>query len=215
MNVSRRKPVLLLALLSASVLGFCEIATRPAAPAGWKTERWEAGFGSWSRGGFGVAYDVQMPNAYDFQQKCGTAWISDNVDGPDFTIRMSFRPRPKDRQDDFNDYLAHDASQNYQADRSSISFSQTSSFRFGSEPVSRLNFELKNVRFLEDAAGAPAKSGTVRGFWLDGRNLSIIADLRDPERFAVNERIVASARRVSGYGLLDLIRDDIPGLLGC
>lgn len=104
MNVSRRKPVLLLALLSASVLGFCEIATRPAAPAGWKTERWEAGFGSWSRGGFGVAYDVQMPNAYDFQQKCGTAWISDNVDGPDFTIRMSFRPRPKDRQDDFNDY---------------------------------------------------------------------------------------------------------------
>jgi hypothetical protein len=24
-------------------------------PPGWKTERWQAGFGSWARGGYGVA----------------------------------------------------------------------------------------------------------------------------------------------------------------
>ncbi len=215
MKLSRRRLLLLVSVLFLGSLGFCESASRPAAPAGWKTERWQAGFGSWGRGGFGVAYDLQMPQAYDFRQKCGTAWISDDADGPEFAIRLSFRPVAKDRQDDFDDYLAHDGAQNYQRAPSSIAFGKKATERFAGEQLSRLNFELGNVRFLESAGESAAQAGTVRGFWLDGGRLSIISDLRDPQRFAVNERIVASARRTTGYGLLDLLQDDVPGLLGC
>ncbi len=212
---SRGKLLLLVSVLSVAGLGFYWTASRPAAPAGWKTERWQAGFGSWGQGGFGVAYDIQMPNAYDFQQKCGTAWISDDVDGPDFAIRLSFRPAPKDRQHDFDDFLTHDSTRYYDVSPSSIKIDEKSPYSFAAEQMSRQNFALENVRFLEPPDESSAQHGTVRGFWLDGRNLSIISDMRDPKRLAINERIVASARRVSGYGMLDLVSDSIPGLLGC
>lgn len=215
MKFSRRKLLLLVSVLSVAGLGVYWNAARPAAPAGWKTERWEAGFGSWGRGGYGVAYDIQIPNAYDFQQKCGTAWITDDVDGPDFAIRLSFMPVPKDRQHDFEDFLTHDIIRNYEVNPSSIKIGEKSPFRFAAEQMSRLDFRLDNVRFLESPDESSARHGTVRGFWLDGHNISIISDMRDPKRFAIDERIVASARRVSGYGVLDLARDSIPGLLGC
>jgi hypothetical protein len=183
------------ALLALGLLAACA-TPGPPAPPGWKTERWQAGFGSWAQGGLGVAYDLHMPRDYAFQQKCGTAWIADAADGPEFAIRLSFAPNAIDRQRDFETYLKEDATRSSDAP---IVFERKTAYAVGGQPFERENFTL----------------GTARGFWLDGPSLSIIADLRDPRDAATDERIVASLRRVTGYGWSDLLSRRIPGLLGC
>ena len=86
---------MILALLAAADYGRSAIMMGAGTPPGWKTERWQAGFGSWASGGYGVAYDISMPKDYSFQQKCGNAWVSDDPD--EFRLQRSavLPPRPE------------------------------------------------------------------------------------------------------------------------
>jgi hypothetical protein len=209
MNITRRRLLLVLGLLAAADYGRSLLVMRAGEPPGWKTERWQAGFGSWASGGYGVAYDISMPKDYDFQQKCGIAWITDDVDGPDFDARLSFLPDPKDRKRDFEAYLKEDAGRYYEADGSAVKISAKPNFSAGGLQLSRLDFTLDNAKAPD------AGSGRATGLWLEGEKLSIIADLRDRERSEINERIVGSIRKASGYGFTELLARTIPGLMGC
>ncbi len=204
-----------LALIAVADYGCSERTMRYGEPAGWKTERWQAGFGSWGSGGYAVAYDISMPANYHFMQKCGAAWISDDTEGPDFDIRLSFLTVPQDRQYDFQTYLKEDAGRYYEKDPSLLIKGSATTASFAGDKMSRVELKLENVQFLDDDAGGDPKSGDAKGFWLEGDKLSVISDLRDPQRLAINERIVASARKTKGYTLTDLIGRTIPGLLGC
>src|SRR5580698_1490906 len=108
-KMSRRTFLFLLAGLVA-LLGAFDFgrhgATRPALPPGWKTVRWEAGFGSWCCGGYGVAYEISIPENYVFDQKCGTAWINADTDeGHDFLIKLVFDPGRKFSVSDFDNFM--------------------------------------------------------------------------------------------------------------
>ncbi len=190
---------------------------RSGTPSGWKTERWQAGFGSWGTGGFGLAYDISMPKEYDFVQKCGQAWVGQDDDEDDFMIKLSFMSDSKEGDDDFDDYMKSDAQ------RAAIGFGKSlgdietrnaievtmGAFRF-----SRIDLAIKNAR-IDQSQKKSSKIETVRAFRLKGDKLHIIANFRDPELLAVNERIVGSLRRARGFGLVDLLVGAIPNLLGC
>jgi hypothetical protein len=205
-------------LLAALLLGdygrslwMMERGTQP----GWKTERWQAGFGSWARGGYGVAYDISMPKDYSFQQKCGSAWIGDDFDGTDFDIRFTYSPQERDRRADFALYRHEDLGHGYEIDASSVKMDAPSPLIFGKIRFDRTNLIVDEVKTRVEDADEAAPPGPAKGFWLSGEGLSIIADLRDPAGAAVNERIVASIRKANGYGLTELIFGTVPGLLGC
>jgi hypothetical protein len=211
---NRRQFLLIAAALAALDYGRSVVVMRAGEPPGWKTERWQAGFGSWGRGGFRVAYDISMPETYDFQQKCGRAWITDDTDDSDFSVRLSFSPTAKDRELDFNDYLKEDAGGNNEADFAALKMGEPANFRIGELEFSRLDFTRNDAKSTDDAGGKP-RVGSVRGFRLQSGQLSIIADMRDSERAAIDERIVGSIRRAAGHGLTELLAGTIPGLLGC
>ena len=168
MNITRRKLIMILALLAAADYGRSAIMMGMGTPPGWKTERWQAGFGSWASGGYGVAYDISMPKEYDFQQKCGSAWVSDDRDESDFSTRLTFRPDSADRQDDFEVYLKEDAGRNYEGGPTAVKMGAKTNVKVGEFRFSRLDFTL-------DAANAPRcrsdprRTGPARGFWLEGR----------------------------------------------
>jgi hypothetical protein len=207
--------LLMLGALAAADYGRSMLVMRAGEPPGWKTERWQAGFGSWARGGYGVAYDISMPREYDLQQKCGTAWISGEQDDSDFSIRLSFRPDQKDRQNDFEAYLKEDAGRNYEGDRSALKMATKNNVKVGEFRFSRLDFTLDGAKFAAAEAGQGAEAGALKGFWLDGDRLSIISDLREAEAAAINERIIGTVRKASGYGVTELFARSIPGLVGC
>ena len=120
----------------------------------------------------------------------------------DFSIRLSFRPDQKDRQNDFDAYLKEDAGRNYEGDRSAVKMAAKNNVKIGEFRYSRLDFTLDGA---EVAAGEARResAGPVKGFWLDGDKLSIISDLREAEGAAINERIIGTVRKASGYGVTD------------
>jgi hypothetical protein len=215
MKFTRRRFLLLSAVVVGGAFGVAWLTPHPAMPDGWKSEHWEAGFGSWGSGGYGVAYDIQMPKEYDFSQKCGTAWIADGTDGPEFAVRLSFAPNPATRLSDFQDYLSTDGPRNYDVPRTAIRLTAPTEYAIGPEAFARTNIHLDHARWYPEADGEPAKFGPVDGFWLDGSRLSVIADLRDARRAAIDERIVASLQRSRGWAFFDLIGGGIPFLNGC
>ena len=215
MNITRRRLIMILALLAAADYGRSVIMMGMGTPPGWKTERWQAGFGSWASGGYGVAYDISMPKEYDFQQKCGSAWVSDDSDESDFSTRLTFRPDSADRQDDFKVYLKEDAGRNYDSGPTAVKMGAKANVKVGEFRFSRLDFTLDASKAPGAEPGRPSQAGPARGFWLEGDKLSIIADLRDPERAAINERVVGSIRKARGYGFTELFAGTIPGLMGC
>jgi hypothetical protein len=153
-----------------------------------------------------------MPKEYDFQQKCGSAWVSDDSDESDFSTRLTFRPDSADRQDDFEVYLKEDAGRNYERGPTAVKMGAKTNVKVGEFRFSRLDFTLDaaKARYAE----RPTQAGPARGFWLEGDKLSIIADLRAPELAAINERIVGSIRKARGYGFTELLAGTIPGLMG-
>ena len=215
MNVTRRRILIMLAFIAVADYGCSDRLQRAEEPPGWKTERWQAGFGSWGSGGYGVAYDISMPKEYDFQQKCGSAWVSDDPDESDFSARLTFRPDPADRQDDFKVYLKEDAGRNNEGGPTAVKMGAKINVKVGEFRFSRLDFTLDASKAPHAEPGRPTQAGPARGFWLEGDRLSIIADLRDLEGAAINERIVGSIRKARGYGFTELLAGTIPGLLGC
>lgn len=185
-----------------------------AGPPGWKTARWEAGFGSWASGGYGVAYNISMPQSYDFQQKCGKAWISSPDVAGDFSIQFSFVPGPAFEDSDFNEFMKSDARRaaaELGKSAGDIELGKAADFDVGALHFSQVDLAIRNARLEDDAA----KIGTARAFRLKGGRLDIIADFGGPEAFAVNERIVGTMRRARGFGLVELMLGAIPNLLGC
>jgi len=213
---TRRWFLLLVALLLGLDFGVGRLLGH-AEPPGWKTERWQAGFGSWASGGYGVAYNISMPKDYDFQQKCGKAWISSADPNGDFTIQLSFLPGPAFDDTDFNEYMKSDAlhaASSFGKSPNDIEIGKATDFNIATLHFSRVDLTIENVRFDED----PEKTVTLvtaRAFRLKGSKLDIIADFDGPEHFAVNERIVQSIRPARGFGLVDLLIGTIPNLLGC
>jgi hypothetical protein len=86
--------------------------------------------------------------------------------------------------------------------------------KIGEFRYSRLDFTLDGAKVAAGEAGRDS-AGPVKGFWLDGDKLSIISDLREDEGAAINERIIGTVRKASGYGVTELLARSIPGLLGC
>jgi hypothetical protein len=156
-----------------------------------------------------------MPKDYTFQQKCGSAWIGDNFEGPDFDIHFSYRPEEKDRQADFALYKKEDLGHGYENDASSVKVDPPSPLVLGKMRFDRTYFTLDSAKPEGDDKEEAASADPAKGFWLSGEKLSIIADLRDPAGAAINESIVASMRRANGYGFTELFFGTIPGMLGC
>jgi hypothetical protein len=213
---TRRNVLLLILVLLGLDFGFSRYS-RPAAPEGWKVERWEAGFGSWAQGGFGVAYDIALPRDYGFSQKCGSAWIvGDDDSSEDFRIKLTFAPSPAVRDSEFAEFLrsdaAHMASELGRA-AADLQIGAPTPFAIGALRFSRRDVTLPSARF-EGENGA-TKTGTARGFSLGNENLVILADLQGEPAASVSERIVGSLRHARGVGLFDLLTGAIPGLLGC
>jgi hypothetical protein len=105
---SRRTLLLLLLALLSFDFGVSQYGMKHDTPAGWKTERWQAGFGSWCCGGYLVAYDISIPSDYYFAQKCGNAWVvNDDAMVDDFLIELSFFGTSSSQygDKDFDDYL--------------------------------------------------------------------------------------------------------------
>ncbi len=188
MNISRRQMLIILALLAPGIYGGSEFFKRIGAPPGWRNERWEAGFGSWARGGFGVAYHMSVPDQYHFLQKwqCGQAWISDDL-LDDFSIRFSFCPNKKEQENDFADYMKYNGTQ------TPLRLGQQSNIIINGTKFSRLDFTADSFPYLEEVNEKP--DIVVKGFWLTSDTISIISALRDPKRLTINERIVASIKK--------------------
>ena len=214
--ITRRTFLLLVLLLLGLDFGIGHFLGR-AEPPGWTTQRWEAGFGSWASGGYGVAYNISMPKDYDFQQKCGKAWISSPDVAGDFTIQLSFLPSAKFEDTDFNEYMKSDAphaASSFGKSPNDIEIGKPADFDVAALHFSRIDLTIKNAR-LDDDAENSSKIMTARAFRLKGSRLDIIADFSGPDLFAVNERIVQSIRPARGFGLVELMLGAIPNLLGC
>jgi hypothetical protein len=205
----------MLALVAAADHGRSVVLMRAGTPPGWKTERWQAGFGSWSSGGYGVAFDISMPDDYRFEQKCGTAWIADDLSGPEFVDRLAFRPTREARDADFDAYLKEDAPLHFGDDPSALKMAAKSNVVIDNQPFSRLELSLNTSKVAEETDDEPASPGPYRGFRLQNEKLSIISDLRDPKRAEISERVIASLRKARGYGFAELFFATIPGLVGC
>ena len=215
MIFTRRRFLILLALLAFGDYGRNLFMMNERTPPGWKTVRWQAGFGSWARGGYGVAYDISMPKDYDFLQKCGRGWIADDFDGAEDDIRFSFSPSEKDREDEFALYKKEDVGVLHDVNPSTLKIDAKVASNIGKMRFDRTRFTLVDANIRAERVEETAPEGPASGFWLSGEKLSIISDLRDPAREAINERIVASMRRANGYGFTELVFGTIPGLLGC
>jgi hypothetical protein len=185
----------------------------PKPPPGWRIERWQAGFGSWGTGGYGVAYDVTMPADYDFRQKCGSAWIQGPESPGDYDVKLQFTPEPGDTDYEIATFLKTDSAQaagDFGRHASDVAIGAPAPFAIGPLRFSRRDLTLTGAR-IEGLAGET----TARGFTLVGENMAVLADLRGPQQAATVEQIVGSLRRARAVGLLDLLAGTIPGLLGC
>ena len=212
---SRRGILLLILLFLGLNFGVHHFLGRPEPPVGWKVERWEAGFGSWGAGGFGVAYDIAMPREYALTQKCGIAWITgDDEDSPeDFRVKLSFAPTSEAQESEFAEYMNSDAAHAaYYLGRTAadIAVGAPAPFAVGALRFQRRDLILPRANIDRGSETAPA-----RGFYLAGERLAIVADLQGEASAEVNERIVGSLRRVRGVGFTDLLIGAIPNLLGC
>ena len=209
--LSRRSVLLLILLLLGLDFGAGRLSGRPRPPAGWEVERWEAGFGSWANGGFGVAYDIALPRGYTLAQKCGTAWVNgDDPDAPeDFRIKLMFAPARAVQEAEFAEFMksdAADAARDLGRTAADIAVSNPAPFAVGA-----LNFRRRDLTLpVAGSETAPA-----RGFYLVGESLAIFADLQRASDAGINERIVGSLHRARGVGLTDLLMGAIPNLLGC
>ena len=215
--MTRRLFLLLAALLLGLDFGVSHFMGRSVVPPGWKTERWQAGFGSWGFGGHGLAYDISIPPDYAFTQKCGTALITSGDDNADFIIKLYFVTSQKDKDTDFDEYMKTDAQQaasDFGSSPNDIEMGNAMDFNVAAVRFSRVNLSMKNAHLDPDRDEVSA-IGTVRAFHLKSEKVGIIANFGSPKHFAVNERIVRSMSRVRGFGLIDLLVRGIPNLLGC
>jgi hypothetical protein len=217
---SRRKFLLLLLSLLSLDWVVSQYRMAQGAPAGWKTERWQAGFGSWCCGGYLVAYDISIPKEYDFMQKCGKAWISNDDDViDDFLIKLAYfgTSSPRYDEQDLDDYLKTGAAHSAESlgwHTSDIHISAERSYNVGALRFSRsdilLGGETHSPAGQEKTTGSPA-----RGFRLKGSGMSIIAELNSPQIDEVNEKIIRSMRPVKGFGIFDALTGSVPFLNGC
>jgi hypothetical protein len=210
---------LLLALLSLD-FGFSRYQMNRETPAGWKTERWQAGFGSWCCGGYLVAYDISIPEDYDLTQKCGKAWVvNDDAMIYGFLVEFSFFGTSSSEyaDKDFGDYMKTGAA--YSAESlgrraSEIALDSATSYDVGAMRFSRSDIMLGTVQASAQEGKRPDVS-TARGFRLIGSGMSIISELNLPRIDEVNEKIIRSMRPVRGYSLFDLMAGSVPFLSGC
>jgi len=212
--LSRRNFLLLILLLLGVDFGVGRFL-RPAPPPGWRIEHWEAGFGSWANGGFGVAYDVAVPPEYSLTQKCGAAWIAGGDDDApeDYRVKLSFAPTPAAQRSQFAEYMKSDAprtASDLGRSAADIELGDPAPFNAGALGFSRRELLLRGARFDN-----PPRTATARGFYLTGEKLAIVADLQSGSAAAINERIVRSLRRSRGVGLTELLLGALPNLFGC
>lgn len=216
----RRFLFLLLALLSLD-WAVSQYRMAQGAPAGWKTVRWQAGFGSWCCGGYLVAYDISIPKEYDFTQKCGKAWVAnDDSVIDDFLIEFSYFGTASSQyaEKDFDDYLktgaAHSAD-SFGRRASDIRVSDERSYDIGALRFGRSDILLGGETPLSAQERQKTAGSTARGFRLKGSGMSIISELNSPQIDEVNEKIVRSMRPVKGLGLFDAMTGSVPFLNGC
>ena len=213
--LSRRAFLLLLLALLSLDFGVSEYRMRHETPPGWKTVRWQAGFGSWCCGGYGVAYDIAIPKGYEFSQKCGKAWVTDDdamLD--DFLIEFSFFGTSRSQFDemDYENYLKTGAV------RSAQSFGRRAT---DIETGAATPYDAGALRFYRSVISlrgeVPPSVSTVlaRGFRLKGDSMSIIGELNTPQVDDINDKIIRSMRLVHGFGLFDALAGSVPFLNGC
>jgi hypothetical protein len=211
--------LLLLALLSLD-FGVSQFRMRHDTPPGWKTERWEAGVGSWCCGGYLVAYDISMPKNYNFTQKCGKAWVEgDDTMIDDFLIEFSFFGTSTSRyaDGDFENYLrsgAINSAQSFGRHASDIRVASGPPYHSGAMRFSRADILLGGEVQPSDPAGKPT-AAAARGFRLKGDQISIISELNAPSVEDINEKIIRSMRPVRGFSLFDILTGSVPFLNGC
>jgi hypothetical protein len=219
--LSRRKFLFLLLALLSLDFGVSEFRMKHGAPADWKTERWQAGFGSWCCGGYMVAYDISMPKDYDLTQKCGKAWVESDKAIDEFLIEFSFFGTASPRYDDktFADYLKTGAvrsAESFGRRPSDIEVGTARPYDIGLLRFSRSDISLDGetqVAAAEDVK--KQKPFAAGGFHLKGNGMSIISELNSPAIEDVNERIIRSMRRVGGFSLIDAMAGSVPFLNGC
>jgi hypothetical protein len=203
----RRFLLLMLIVLLGLDFGIGRVAGLSSRPAGWKMERWEAGFGSWARGGYGVAYTVAMPPNYHFAEKCGTAWITREDQPDDFSIRLTFAPAPGGPTADVQDYFRNDAPHSagaWDTTLAGLVRGAPVSERIGGLAFTRTDLTLNNADLRGDDS-APAHRGPVYGATYTGDRVSAIADFDLPDRFVTHEKIVRTLRPARGIGIIDLL----------
>jgi len=219
--LSRRKLLLLLLALLSLDFGVSQYRMEHGAPSGWKTERWQAGFGSWCCGGYLVAYDISIPKDYDFTQKCGKAWIvNDDAMIDDFLIEFSFfGMSPSQHGDnDFDDYLkvgAVHSAESFGRRASDIDVDTARPYNVGALRFSRSDILLSGEAQSSAQERKKLEVFTARGFRLKGSGMSIISELNSPPIDEVNEKIIHSMRPVKGFGLFDAMAGSVPFLNGC
>jgi hypothetical protein len=204
--LSRRKFLLLLLALLSLDFGVSQYRMEPP---GWKTERWQAGFGSWCCGGYLVAYDISIPKDYDFTPKCGKAWVvTDDAMIDDFLLQFSFFGTSRSPYDDkdFDDYLkigaAHSA-QSFDRRASDIDVDTARPYSVGALRFSRSDILLSGEAQSSAQERKKLEVYTARGFRLKGSGMSIISESDSPPIDDVNEKIIRSMPPVKGLGLFD------------
>lgn len=218
--LTRRTFVLLLLGLLALDFGVSRYRINLGTPTGWKTERWQAGFGSWCCGGYLVAYDISIPEDYNFAQKCGKAWVAndDNVIY-DFLIEFSFFGTSSSEyaEKDFDEYMkigAPHSAELFGRRAADVSLDTATPYNVGALKFERSDIILKEASFAQE--GKRSNVFTARGLHLRGSGMSIISELNSPRIDEVNEKIIRSMRPVRGYSLFELMAGSAPFLLnGC
>jgi len=219
--LSRRKFLLLLLALLSLDFGVSQYRMERGAPSGWKTERWQAGFGSWCCGGYLVAYDISIPRDYDFTQKCGKAWVvNDGAMIDDFLVEFSFFGMSPSQygDNDFDNYLkmgAVHSAESFGRRASDIDVDAARPYNVGALRFSRSDILLNGAAQSSAQERKKPEVFAARGFRLKGSGISIISELNSPPINEINEKIIRSMRPVRGFGLFDAMAGSVPFLNGC
>jgi hypothetical protein len=160
----------------------------PPPEQGWKTILWDAGYGSWGHGGFGVYYILNIPNDYGFVQKLGAGWINDTI--PEDLISVSYYPpsRPERNLEDFTKLHLR-----WYPDDPVKMLPEKTVMINGTE-FRRIDFSANKAPYERAESVATAKGG-FKGFWLSDHNIDVLTELRDAQGLETCERIVATIRR--------------------